>query len=32
MQHRMWPQAAALAAWGIVVPALAVARSRKRAA
>lgn len=28
----LWPQAAALAAWGIVVLALAVARSRKRAA
>jgi ABC-2 type transport system permease protein len=28
----LWPQAAALAAWGIVVLSLAVARSRKRAA
>ena len=28
----LWPQAAAMAAWGIVVLALAVARSRKRAA
>jgi len=28
----LWPQAAALAAWGIVVLALAVARSRKRMA
>jgi ABC-2 type transport system permease protein len=28
----LWPQAAALAAWGIVVLALAVARSRKRTA
>jgi ABC-2 type transport system permease protein len=28
----LWPQAAALAAWGTVVLALAVARSRKRAA
>ncbi len=28
----LWPQAAALAAWGIVVLALAVSRSRKRAA
>ena len=28
----LWPQAAALAAWGIVVLGLAVARSRKRAA
>ena len=28
----LWPQAAALAAWGAVVLALAVARSRKRAA
>jgi ABC-2 type transport system permease protein len=28
----LWPQAAALATWGIVVLALAVARSRKRAA
>jgi ABC-2 type transport system permease protein len=28
----LWPQAAALAAWGVVVLSLAVARSRKRAA
>jgi ABC-2 type transport system permease protein len=28
----LWPQAAALAAWGIVVLSLAVVRSRKRAA
>jgi ABC-2 type transport system permease protein len=28
----LWPQAAALAAWGIIVLALAVARSQKRAA
>ena len=28
----LWPQAAALAAWGAIVLALAVARSRKRAA
>jgi ABC-2 type transport system permease protein len=28
----LWPQAAALAAWGLVVLSLAVARSRKRAA
>jgi ABC-2 type transport system permease protein len=28
----LWPQAAALAAWGLVVLALAVSRSRKRAA
>lgn len=28
----LWPQAAALAAWGIVVLSLAAARSRKRAA
>jgi ABC-2 type transport system permease protein len=28
----LWPQAAALAAWGVVVLALAVSRSRKRAA
>jgi len=28
----LWPQAAALAAWGIVVLSLAVSRSRKRAA
>jgi ABC-2 type transport system permease protein len=28
----LWPQAAALAAWGSIVLALAVARSRKRAA
>lgn len=28
----LWPQAAALAAWGAVVLSLAVARSRKRAA
>jgi ABC-2 type transport system permease protein len=28
----LWPQAAALAAWGIVVLGLAVSRSRKRAA
>ncbi len=28
----LWPQAAALAAWGLIVLALAVARSRKRAA
>jgi ABC-2 type transport system permease protein len=27
----LWPQAAALAAWGLVVLALAVSRSRKRA-
>jgi ABC-2 type transport system permease protein len=28
----LWPQAAALSAWGVVVLALAVARSSKRAA
>ena len=28
----LWPQAAALAAWGVIVLSLAVARSRKRAA
>ena len=28
----LWPQAVALAAWGVVVLALAVSRSRKRAA
>jgi ABC-2 type transport system permease protein len=28
----LWPQAAALGAWGVVVLSLAVARSRKRAA
>jgi ABC-2 type transport system permease protein len=28
----LWPQAAALAAWGAIVLALAVSRSRKRAA
>jgi ABC-2 type transport system permease protein len=27
----LWPQAAALAAWGLIVLALAVSRSRKRA-
>jgi ABC-2 type transport system permease protein len=29
--ERLWPQAAALAAWGLIVLALAVSRSRKRA-
>jgi drug efflux transport system permease protein len=28
----LWPQAAALAAWGLIVLSLAVSRSRKRAA
>jgi ABC-2 type transport system permease protein len=28
----LWPQAAAMGAWGAIVLALAVARSRKRAA